>query len=180
MCIFKHEKGQSIQQKDLAGNPECLCIDISWTGSGVAQSTELTDHSDVTGTSRCAHYLKMLSIGDHVEELRGARAHLEEILWTHVKLRPVVSSSSKPDWTGAVDVHATLKTIDNSFNLLKQARAQAGVERDNKSLENSEFKVAHDWLYQTFKDRFIENGELHDRVHNASDDNLTRKQKKVE
>ena len=178
MCIFKNKEGQSISQKDLTGNPECLCIDISWTGCGVAQSTTRDDHSDITGISRNTHYLKMLSIGEDVEELRGARTHFDKILLAHIKLRPVVSSSSKPDYTGAIDVDATLKMLDNSFKLLKHARAQAGVHRDKKSLDDKEFQVAHDWLSQTFKDYFIENDELYYRVNNARVDNLTGKQKK--
>ena len=178
MCIFKNEEGQSISQKELVGNPECLYIDISWAGSGVAQSTELDDHVDVTSTARNMHYLKLLSIGDDVEELRGAREHFRETLCCNVKLRPVVASSSKPDYIGPIDLHATIKTLDKSFNLLRQALARAGVERDGKSLEDKEFKVAHDWLFQTFKDRFIESDDLHDRVHNASVDNPLKKKEK--
>ena len=182
ICIFKNEEGQSIRQKDFSGNPECLCIDISWTGSGVAQSTELADDEDVASSDRNQHYLKLfewlLSIGDDVEELRGARKHWGDLLCSNVKLRPVVSSTSEPDRTGVIDVDATLKTLEKSFNLLKTARAQAGVATDNKSLDDPKFTVAHNWLFETFKDRFIENHDLHDRVHNVSVDNvLSRKTK---
>ena len=172
MCIFKHEKGQSIRQKDLAGNPECLGIDISWTASGVAQSTEPTDHSDITGTSRTEHYLRMLSIGDNFPELFEVSKHLDTILFDQIKLRPVVS----PD--GTIDVSLTLKTLDDSVGLLKKARAHAGVVSDNTTLDEKEFQVAHNWLYKTFEDRFMENDTLRDRIHGASVEKLDKKQKK--
>ena len=177
MCIFKNEPGQCIREKLVCqGNPECLCIDICWTGSSVSGSTELRDLVD--DGERIENYLKLLCIADDFEELRGPREHWGRLLQSKIKLRPVVSSSN-PDSTGVIDVTATLEALDNSFNLLKRARAQAGVPRDNKTLDNTEFKAAHDWLFETFQDRFMENDDLHDRVHNASVDNvLTGKAKK--
>jgi hypothetical protein len=172
MCIFKHEKGQCIQQKDLAGNPECLCIDISWTGSRVAQSTEPTDHSDITGTSRTEHYLKMLSIGDNFPELFEVSQHLDTILLDQILLRPVVSPH------GVIDVSLTLKTLDDSVGLLKKARAHAGVVSDNTILDEKEFLAALNWLHKTFEDRFMENDTLRDRIHYASVEKLNKKQKK--
>ena len=177
MCLFKNKENEIISQKELKGNPECLCLDISWTGSGIKQSTARDDHSDVTGVSRRKHYLKLMTIGDNCEEIRGASKHFNKILTQGLKLRPVVSSSSKPDYTGAIDVDATLKTLDDSFNLLKQARAQAGVYQSNKSLEKHEFQVAHDWLRQRFIDYFMENDELYNRVHSAAADDLKGKAK---
>ena len=70
VCIFKNEEGQSIQQRIFSETPECLCIDISWTGSvvsqhapqtggmssGVKQSTEHTKRVGVTLKSRREHY----------------------------------------------------------------------------------------------------------------------------
>ena len=70
VCIFKNEEGQSIQQKIFSGTPECLCIDISWTGSVVSQhaaqtggmssggkhSTDRTKRVEVTIKSRREHY----------------------------------------------------------------------------------------------------------------------------
>ena len=172
MCIFKHEKGQCIQQKDLAGNPECLCIDISWTGSRVAQSTEPTDHSDITGTSRTEHYLKMLSIGDNFPELFEVSQHLDTILLDQILLRPVVSPH------GVIDVSLTLKTLDDSVGLLKKARAHARVVSDNTTLDEKEFLAALNWLHKTFEDRFMENDTLRDRIHYASVEKLNKKQKK--
>ena len=146
VCIFKNEEGQSIQQKIFSGTPECLCIDISWTGSVVPQHaaqtggmssggthpTEHTKRVDVTMKSRREHYLKLLSTAENDEKLRGCLATL--------LLRPVASS------TGVIDVDATLETLDNIFNLLRRARAQAGVVHDNKTLNNEQFGIAHTWL----------------------------------
>ncbi len=179
MCLFKNKESQIISQKELKGNPECLCIDISWTGSGIKQSTARNDHSDITSVSRREHYLKMMTLSDNCEEILGAQKHFNEILSRDMKLRPVVSSSSKPNYTGVIDVDATLKTLDDSFNLLKQARAQAGVYQSNRTLEKHEFQVAHDWLHKRFRDYFIENEDLNNRVHAAAANDLKGKQKQA-
>ena len=177
MCIFKNEPGQCIREKLVCqGNPECLCIDICWTGSSVSGSTELRDPVDDIIKSRGENYLKLMSIADDADY--WPRWHWDQVLEIKIKLRPVVSFSNTHS-SGVIDVTATLQALDNSFNLLKRARAQAGVARDNKTLDNKEFKAAHDWLCETFQDRFMENDDLHDRVHNASVDNvLTGKAKK--
>ena len=95
MCILKNEEGQSIQQRIFPGTSECLCIDISWTGSGVTQPTEHTKRVDVTLKSRREVYLKLLSTAENDDNLRG---HLATLL-----LRPFVSSTSEPDATGVID-----------------------------------------------------------------------------
>jgi len=165
MCIFKNKQGQSIRQKLVCqGNPECLCIDICWTGSSVSGSTELRDPVDDIIKSRGENYLKLMSIADDADY--WPRWHWDQVLEIKIKLRPVVSFSNT-DSSGVIDVTATLQALDNSFNLLKRARAQAGVARDNKTLDNKEFKAAHDWLCQTFQDRFMENQDLLDRVHDV-------------
>jgi len=175
VCIFKNEEGQSIQQKGFAGTPECLCIDISWTGNDVSQHDAQTGgmSSGVTQSTehtRREHYLTLLSTAENVEEFRGRLATL--------LLRPVVSSTSEPDATGVIDVNATLETLDNSFNLLKRARAHAGVVRDNKTLNDAQFEAAHEWLLEKFKTHFIQNVDLQNRIHNASVDSVLTRQEK--
>ena len=78
VCIFKNEEGQSIKQKNFPGTPECLCIDISWTGSVAPQhaaqtggmssgGTHPTGHTkrvDVRLKSRREHCLKLLSTAE--------------------------------------------------------------------------------------------------------------------
>ena len=76
------------------------------------------------------HFLKLLSSAENDEELRRRLATL--------LLRPVVSPTFEPDATGVIDVNATLEILDKSFNLLKRARAQAGVVRDNKTLDKKQ------------------------------------------
>jgi hypothetical protein len=172
LCIFKSEEGQSIQQKIISGTPECLCIDISWTGSVVSQHAAQTGgmSMDVTIKSRREHYLNLLSTAENTEDSRGCLATL--------LLKPVVSSTSEPDATGVIDVNETIEKLDMSFDLLKRARAHAGVVRDNTTLKPAEFEAAHKWLLETFKTHFIQNVDLQDRIHNASDDSdLTRREK---
>ena len=113
----------------------------------------------------------MLSTAENDEALRESLATL--------LLRPVVSSTSEPDAIGVIDVSATIEILDKSFDLLRIARAQAGVKRDNITLSYKEFDVAHEWLFEEFKTHFIENVELKNRIHNASDDSvqLNRKEK---
>ena len=130
--------------------------------SGVTQPT---DHA-----SRREHYLNLLSTAENDEDLRGRLATL--------LLRPVVSSTSEPGATGFIDVNATLETLDESFNLLKKARAHAGVERDNKTLSKEEFEVAHKWLFEVFKTHFIQNVDLRTRIVNASVDSVVTRQEK--
>ena len=110
----------------------------------------------------------MLSTAENDEDLRGRLATL--------LLRPVVSSTSKPDATGVIDVNATLEALDKSFNLLKRARAHAGVVRDNKTLDKQQFAAAHDWLFEMFKTHFIQNVDLQNRID--TDDSVYKFKKK--
>ena len=89
--------------------------------SGGTHPTDHTKRVDVKLRSRREHYLKLLSTAENDEDLRGRLATL--------LLRPVVSSS------GVIDVNSTLERLDQSINLLKRARAHAGVVRDNKTLD---------------------------------------------
>ena len=180
VCIFKYEAGQSIQRKNSSGTPGCLWIDISWSGSVVSQhaaqtggmssgGTHPSDHTkrvDVTLKSRRERYLKLLTTAENDKDRRGRLATL--------LLRPVVSS------TGVIDVNATLEMLDKSFDLLKKAREQAGVKCNNKTLNKAEFKVAHDWLFDTFKNHFMQNVDLKDRMHHAAQryDVLSRRTKR--
>ena len=177
MCLFKNKESQIISQKELKGNPECLCIDISWNGSGIDQSTDRGDQSDATGASRRKEYLKLMAIGDSCEEVRGQSRHFNEILKKHVKLRPVVSSSSKSAYTGAIDIDATLRALDDSFKLLKQARAYAGVYQNKRPLDKKEMGDAIGWLRQRFMNYFMENEVLYNRVQSAASDALMGKAK---
>jgi hypothetical protein len=87
--------------------------------------------------------------------------------------------------SGAVTLTAAVSSTGGSiqhdaaaFELLKNARAAAGVRLDGKTLEEKEMGVAHKWLVNTFKSDFIENVDLRDRIRNASDNsNLSRQQK---
>jgi len=110
----------------------------------------------------------LLSTAENDEVLRGRLATL--------LLRPVVSSTSEPDPIGVIDVNATIEILDKSFDLLKKARAQAGVKRDNITLSYKEFDVAHKWLFEEFKTHFIENVNLRNRLHSAAA--VTRREKK--
>ena len=177
LALFKNKENEIISQKELKGNPECLCIDISWNGSGIDQSTDRGDQSDATGASRRKEYLKLMAIGDSCEEVRGQSRHFNEILKKHVKLRPVVSSSSKSAYTGAIDIDATLRALDDSFKLLKQARAYAGVYQNKRPLDKKEMGDAIGWLRQRFMNYFMENEVLYNRVQSAASDALMGKAK---
>ena len=177
MALFKNKENETIAQRELKGNPECLCIDISWNGSGIDQSTDRGDQSDATGASRRKEYLKLMAIGDSCEEVRGQSRHFNEILKKHVKLRPVVSSSSKSAYTGAIDIDATLRALDDSFKLLKQARAYAGVYQNKRPLDKKEMGDAIGWLRQRFMNYFMENEVLYNRVQSAASDALMGKAK---
>ena len=183
--MFKYEEGQYIQQKMFPATPECLWIDISWTSGVVSQhaaqtgsmskgDTDSTDHTkcvDFTPTSRSKHYLRLLSTAESDEDRHGSLAQLF--------LTPVVLSTSESDVTGAIDVIESLRMLDISFDLLKEARAEAGVERDNKTLSEREFETAHTWLRKIFQAHFMQNVDLQSRIEYASENyaSLTRKQK---
>ena len=171
VCLFKYEEGQYIQQKIFPGDPWCLWIDIHWTGSVVSQRAAQTGGMRDTLTSRCKHYLNLLSAADNDENRR--------VSLVNFLLQPVVSPSSDPDATGVLDVSETLQTLDISFDLLRTARAQAGVGRDNKTLTSNEFSVAHTWLRKFFETHMITNVNLQNRIDNAfaNDNTLTRRQK---
>ena len=159
MCLFKFEKGQSIQNKIFPGNPWCLWIDIRWTSSDVSQRAAQTDDmisgdipaqtggisSDDTpaqtdGGSRS--YEKMLK---YLQAAKRREYYLELLSiadndearyrdLAKILLRPVVSSAKEPGASGYIDVKQTLQVLDKSFDLLRAARSHAGVDADNVSL----------------------------------------------
>ncbi len=181
MALFKNKENETIAQRELKGNPECLCIDISWTGSGIEPSTARDNQSDgATGSihvNRRNKYLKLMTIGENCAELRGENRHFNEVLKNNLKLRPVVSVSSNSAYTGAIDIDETVRTLDDSFKLLKQARAEAGVYASNRTLDQKEMGEAIGWLKQRFIDYFMTNETLYNRVQSAQIDVLTGKEK---
>ena len=181
LALFKNKENEIISQKELKGNPECLCIDISWTGSGIEPSTARDNQSDgATGSihvNRRNKYLKLMTIGENCAELRGENRHFNEVLKNNLKLRPVVSVSSNSAYTGAIDIDETVRTLDDSFKLLKQARAEAGVYASNRTLDQKEMGEAIGWLKQRFIDYFMTNETLYNRVQSAQIDVLTGKEK---
>ena len=62
---------------------------------------------------------------------------------------------------------------------MKKVREQAGVKCNNLPLKKAEFEVAHNWLFDMFKNHFMQNVDLKDRMHHAAQryDVLSRRTK---
>ena len=170
--IFKATKGECIQRQTFPSIQECLGIHIFWNcddrSGEVTQLTQSHKRDVVTLLSRRQHYLELLVAAENHADLRGRLAT--------ILLRPVVSST-----TGVIDVNKTLEKMDSNFELLKQARAWAGVETNNTPLCKEEFDTALAWLKDTFEKLYMENVDLKDRITLRRESNsaaFTRTEKK--
>jgi len=66
---------------------------------------------------------------------------------------------------GPVDIGATLKRMNDAFDLLKSARKQVGVSTDDHTLTEKQQEKAHQWLqYQVFEQKFMTNKNLMRRI----------------
>jgi hypothetical protein len=121
--------------------------------------------------ARCAQSLKSRDVciqeicrpsTDYTDAQTDELVHL-------LMLRPVhrTTEIDKTDGTtlvGPIDFQQTLNYFEDSVKIIKQARAHAGVTKDNQTLASGEPNVALSWLRDTFEEQFMKNQRIKDKT----------------